>query len=89
MLNILWPIFIIISYIYAIMVGRIEEINTSIFDSVSNAVELCITLLRYNVLVEWNNANCIANKFAKKNNKIVKTTFKIFISGNKRRRRST
>lgn len=43
MLNIIWPIFIIISYIYALFSGHIEEINTGIFESAKSAVELTIT----------------------------------------------
>lgn len=45
MLNILWPIFIIISIVYAIFSGNIEKINQSIFDSTENAVNLTLTLL--------------------------------------------
>ena len=45
MLNVLWPIFIIISIIYAILSGNIENINKSIFDSVDNAVKFSINLL--------------------------------------------
>ena len=58
MLNVLWPIFIIASFVYAIFTGRIEQINESIFSSTSDAVELCINLLRNYLPVEWNNANC-------------------------------
>lgn len=43
MLNILWPIFIIISYAYAIISGNLEKINNGIFESASSAVELTIT----------------------------------------------
>jgi len=45
MLNILWPAFIIISFIYAIFTGRISEVNNSIFASTASAVELSLTLL--------------------------------------------
>lgn len=45
MLNIMWPAFIIISYIYAICAGKTNEINNSIFESCKNAVELSITFL--------------------------------------------
>lgn len=45
MLNILWPIFIVISFIYAILTGNVENVNNSIFDSTSSAIQLCITLL--------------------------------------------
>ena len=43
MLNILWPIFIIISYVYALFSGNLEKINTGIFESASSAVELTLT----------------------------------------------
>ena len=45
MLNILWPFFILLSVIYAMMSGKIEDLNTGIFDSLSSAVELSITFL--------------------------------------------
>lgn len=45
MLNILWPIFIILSFLYAIFSGKVNEINNGIFESLSNAVELSITFL--------------------------------------------
>lgn len=43
MLNIIWPFFIIISYIYSVFSGHIDDINNSIFDSCKSAVELTIT----------------------------------------------
>ena len=43
MLNIIWPIFIIISYIYAIFSGNIEKVNNGIFESAASAVELTLT----------------------------------------------
>lgn len=58
MLNILWPAFIIISYIYAIFTGNIENINNSIFSSASNAVELSITFL--GTICLWNGIMKIA-----------------------------
>lgn len=61
MLNILWPIFIIVSFTYAILSGRIEEINNSVFSSTSDAVQLSINLLRYYVPMEWNYADCITD----------------------------
>jgi len=45
MLNIIWPIFIIISYIYAIITGNIDKVNIEIFNSVNEAVSLSISLL--------------------------------------------
>jgi len=44
MLNIVWPIFIIISFLYAIFSGNLENLNTSIFNSTDDAVKLTINL---------------------------------------------
>ena len=52
MLNILWPIFIIISFIYAILNGRVAEVNNSVFESTKSAVELSISLL--GTICLWN-----------------------------------
>lgn len=52
MLNILWPVFIIISFAYAIIMGNAQEVNKSIFDSAGSAVELCITFL--GTMCLWN-----------------------------------
>ena len=45
MLNLVWPIFIIISFSYAIFLGNLQNLNASIFDSVESAVNLSITML--------------------------------------------
>lgn len=45
MLNIIWPIFIIISFIYALLSGNIDNVNNSIFQSTSDAVKLSVDLL--------------------------------------------
>ncbi len=45
MLNLVWPIFIIISFSYAILTGNLANLNTSIFESVESAVNLTITML--------------------------------------------
>ena len=45
MLNFIWPIFIILSFAYAILNGRVSEINNSVFDSTKSAVDLSISLL--------------------------------------------
>ncbi len=45
MLNKIWPLFLIISFIYAIFSGRLPETNNSIFESTASAVNLCLTLL--------------------------------------------
>ncbi len=45
MLNILWPIFIILSFIYALISGKVNEVNNGIFEALTDAVELSITFL--------------------------------------------
>ena len=45
MLNLIWPVFIIISFSYAIFSGNVEMLNKSIFESVEDAVKLSITML--------------------------------------------
>jgi len=70
MLNFIWPIFIIASFIYAIFNGRVSEVNNSIFDSTKSAVELCLTLLGTTCL--WTGIMQIAS-----NTKIVKHLSKL------------
>lgn len=60
MLNILWPIFIIISIIYAFISGNIESLNNSIFESTESAVNLTLTLLGTTCL--WSGIMEVASK---------------------------
>lgn len=60
MLNIIWPLFLIISVVYAIFNGRLEQVNTSVFEGTKSAVELCITLL--GTMCLWNGIMKIACK---------------------------
>ena len=60
MLNILWPVFIIISIIFSCFSGNIKELNNSIFESTNTAVNLCITLL--GTMCLWNGIMQIASK---------------------------
>ena len=60
MLNILWPIFIIISIIYAIFSGNIENLNNSIFESTESAVKLTLTLI--GMICLWNGIMEIASR---------------------------
>ena len=60
MLNILWPIFIILSFIYALISGKINEVNNGIFTSLSDAVKLTITFL--GTICLWNGIMEIAKK---------------------------
>ena len=60
MLNLIWPIFIIISFVYAIFTGNVESVNNSIFESASDAVELSITFL--GTICLWNGIMEIAKQ---------------------------
>ena len=60
MLNILWPIFIILSVIYGLISGKLEQINSGIFESLSDAVELSITFL--GTICLWNGIMEICKK---------------------------
>ena len=60
MLNILWPIFIILSFIYALISGKVNEVNNGIFTSLSDAVQLSITFL--GTICLWNGIMEIAKK---------------------------
>lgn len=59
MLNIVWPIFIIISFSYAIFSGNLENLNSSIFESTNSAIQLSINLL--GTICLWNGIMQIAN----------------------------
>ena len=52
MLNVIWPVFIIISYVYAIINGNVEKINNAVFEYTEMAVNLTITLL--GTMCLWN-----------------------------------
>ena len=60
MLNIVWPIFIIISFSYAIFSGNLENLNSSIFQSTQDAINLSINLL--GTICLWNGIMQIANE---------------------------
>lgn len=79
MLNIIWPLFIIISFIYAILTGRANELNSGIFESVSEAVELSITFLGticlWNGIMEIVKNTTLMEKLSKLLNPIIKFLF--------------
>lgn len=52
MLNKIWPAFLIISFIYAILNGNIEEFNNSIFTSCAQTVDLILKL--FGTMCLWN-----------------------------------
>ncbi|MBR3832656.1 MAG: hypothetical protein IKJ72_03390 [Mycoplasmataceae bacterium] len=70
MLNFIWPIFLIASFIYAICFGNIAETNTAIFTSTEEAVNLCIKLL--GTICLWNGIMKVAQ-----GTKIIKTLKKL------------
>lgn len=45
MLNVFWPFCIVISIVIAILTGKVENINNSVFESTKSAVELTLTLI--------------------------------------------
>lgn len=60
MLNIIWPIFIIVSFVYAILTGNVQSVNNSIFESTASAVSLSITFL--GTICLWTGIMKIAQK---------------------------
>ena len=60
MLNIIWPLFLITSFIYAIFNGRVYVVNNSIFESTKLAVDLSISLL--GTICLWNGIMQVASK---------------------------
>ena len=60
MLNAIWPIFILISFSYAIFSGNLETLNSSIFASTNDAIKLSIELL--GTMCLWNGIMQVANK---------------------------
>lgn len=79
MLNILWPIFIILSFTYAIFTGHVNEVNNGIFQSVSDAVQLSITFLGticlWNGIMEIVKRTTLIHKLTKFLNPIMKFLF--------------
>ena len=63
MLNIVWPIFIIISFSYAIFSGNLENLNSSIFKSTEDAINLTLSLL--GTICLWNGVMQVASKTRK------------------------
>jgi len=77
MLNILWPIFIIISFTYSIITGKVESLNNGIFESAKSAVELSLSLL--GTICLWNGIMKVASKTSliTKLNKLIKPLMKV------------
>lgn len=60
MLNIIWPLFIAISFIYAFFSGNIEQVSNGIFESLTDVVNLSLTFL--GTMCLWNGIMEIAKK---------------------------
>ncbi len=60
MLNKIWPLFIIVSFIYAFFSGNIEKVNSGIFESTKSAVNLSVIFL--GTICLWNGIMQIAYK---------------------------
>lgn len=79
MLNTIWPLFLIISFVYAIIVGRVEEVNNAIFTSTKDAVELTLNLLGtmclWNGIMQIASNTSIVSKLTKVLNPIIKKLF--------------
>ncbi len=76
MLNILWPIFIIISFSYAIFSGNLDNLNSAIFSSLEEVLKLSMTLL--GTMCLWSGLMQIANNtsFVKNLTKILRPLMK-------------
>ena len=79
MLNIVWPIFIIISFSYAIFSGNLESLNSSIFKSTEDAINLTLSLLGticlWNGVMQIASKTSIIDKLVKSLNPIIKILF--------------
>lgn len=79
MLNIVWPIFIIISFSYAIFSGNLESLNSSIFRSTEDAINLTLSLLGticlWNGVMQIASKTSIIDKLVKSLNPIIKILF--------------
>ena len=60
MLNIIWPIFIVVSIVYAFFSGNIQNVSNGIFDSAASAVELTLTF--FGAICLWNGVMQIAKQ---------------------------
>lgn len=60
MLNIIWPIFIILSILYSFLFGNIGILSNSIFESIDNTIEVIISLV--GTMCFWNGIMNIAKE---------------------------
>ena len=79
MLNLVWPIFIIISIIYACLFGTLPKVNDSIFDTIESTMSLLFTLA--GTMCFWSGIMNVLEKtdfFLKMRKKILKVIKIIF-----------
>ena len=83
MLNIIWPFFIIVSYIYAIICGNVENVNSAVFEYTKTAVNLLLTLM--GTMCLWNGIMEIAlnTKLINRLTKIMKPMVSFLFPENK------
>ena len=79
MLNVIWPIFIIISVIYAFLCGNIENVSNGIFSSLNDVIDLSLTLLctmcLWNGIMEIARNTSFVDRLCKMLNPLIKILF--------------
>ena len=79
MLNVIWPIFIIISVIYAFLCGNIENVSNGIFSSLNDVIDLSLTLLGtmclWNGIMENARNTSFVDRLCKMLNPLIKILF--------------
>ena len=79
MLNVIWPIFIIISVIYAFLCGNIENVSNGIFSSLNDVIDLSVTLLGtmclWNGIMEIARNTSFVDRLCKMLNPLIKILF--------------
>ena len=79
MLNVIWPIFIIISVIYAFLCGNIENVSNWIFSSLNDVIDLSLTLLGtmclWNGIMEIARNTSFVDRLCKMLNPLIKILF--------------
>ena len=79
MLNVIWPIFIIISVIYAFLCGNIENVSNGIFSSLNDVIDLSLTLLGtmclWNGIMEIARNTSFVDRLCKMLNPLIKILF--------------
>lgn len=79
MLNVIWPIFIIISVIYAFLCGNIENVSNGIFSSLNDVIDLSLTVLGtmclWNGIMEIARNTSFVDRLCKMLNPLIKILF--------------